>query len=168
MASAGIRKTPTGHYKVWWRLDDASQGSQTFDTRDQARDFKHDLLARLARGSWVDPRLGRQTFEAWAREWWEGWSANPDHSPRTLQAAEARLRRHLLPNLGHRQLCAVTVSVVRQWQSELRSRVGYDTVMACRSLLYRILQAAEATDRSRPTPSARSPPPSHPSTRPRC
>jgi hypothetical protein len=49
MASAGIRMAPTGRYKVWWRLDDASQGSQTFDTRDQARDFKHDLLARLAR-----------------------------------------------------------------------------------------------------------------------
>jgi hypothetical protein len=95
MASAGIRKTPTGRYKVWWRLADASQGSQTFDTRDQARDFKHDLLARLARGSWVDPQLGRQTFEAWAREWWEGWSGNADHSPRTLQAAEARLRRYL-------------------------------------------------------------------------
>jgi hypothetical protein len=95
MASAGIRKTPTGRYKVWWRLDDASQGSQTFDTRDQARDFKHDLLARLARGSWVDPQLGRQTFEAWAREWWEGWSGNADYSPRTLQAAEARLRRYL-------------------------------------------------------------------------
>jgi hypothetical protein len=49
MASAGIRMAPTGRYKVWWRLDDASQGSQTFDTRDQGRDFKHDLLARLAR-----------------------------------------------------------------------------------------------------------------------
>ena len=34
MASAGIRKTPTGRYKVWWRLDDGSQGSQTFDARD--------------------------------------------------------------------------------------------------------------------------------------
>jgi hypothetical protein len=63
MASAGIRKTSTGRYKVWWRLADVSQGSQTFDTRDAARDVKHDLLARLARGSWVDPRLGRQTFE---------------------------------------------------------------------------------------------------------
>jgi hypothetical protein len=32
MASAGIRKSPSSRYKVWWRLDDASQGSQTFDT----------------------------------------------------------------------------------------------------------------------------------------
>src|SRR6266508_1832130 len=77
MASAGIRKTPTGRYKVWWRLDDGSQGSQTFSTRDAARDLKHDLLARLARGTWVDPRLGKQTFETWAREWWAGWSADP-------------------------------------------------------------------------------------------
>jgi integrase len=162
MASAGIRKTPTGRYKVWWRLDDASQGSQTFDTRDQARDFKHDLLARLARGSWVDPRLGRQTFETWAREWWKGWSANPDHSPRTLQAAEGRLRRHLLPNLGHRQLRAITVSVVRHWQNELRGRVGYDTVMACRSLLYRILQAAEDDRRIEANPVRNVPAPKPP------
>jgi integrase len=162
MASAGIRKTPTGRYKVWWRLDDAGQGSQTFDTRDAARDFKHDLLARLARGSWVDPRLGRQTFEAWAHEWWAGWSVNPDHSPRTIQAAEARLRRHLLPNLGHRQLRAITVSVVRQWQNELRGKVGYDTVMACRSLLYRILQAAEDDRRIEANPVRKVPAPKPP------
>src|SRR5829696_2429536 len=143
MASAGIRKTPTGHYKVWWRLDDASQGSQTFDTRDQARDFKHDLLARLARGSWVDPRLGKQTFETWAHDWWELWSADPDRSPATLQATEGRLRRYVLPFFGHRQLRAITVSLVRRWQNELRSQVGHDTVLACRSLLNRILQAAE-------------------------
>jgi integrase len=32
---------------------------------------------------------------------------------------------------------------VRRWQNELRAEVGYDTVMACRSLLNRILQTAE-------------------------
>jgi integrase len=143
MASAGIRKTPTGRYKVWWRLDDGSQGSQTFTARDAARDFKNDLLARLARGAWVDPHLGKQTFEAWAREWWEVWSADPDRSPATLQATEGRLRRYLLPVFGQRQLRAITVTVVRRWQNELRGQVGYDTVMACRSLLHRILQAAE-------------------------
>jgi hypothetical protein len=88
MASAGIRKTPSGRYKVWWRLDDGSQGSQTLPTREQARDFKHDLLARVARGTWVDPRLGKQTFESWARDWWDGWSTDPDLSPQTLQAAD--------------------------------------------------------------------------------
>jgi Phage integrase, N-terminal SAM-like domain len=138
------------------------QGSQTFDTRDQARDFKHHLLARLARGNWVDPRLGKQQFETWAREWWDSWSADPDHSPRTLQAAEARLRRHLLPTLGKRQLRAITVSVVRQWQNDLRGKVGYDTVMACRSLLYRILQAAEDDRRIEANPVRKVPAPKPP------
>jgi integrase len=168
MSSAGIRKTPTGRYKVWWRLDDASQGSQTFDTRDAARDFKNDLLARLAHGTWVDPRLGKQPFDSWAREWWDSWSADPDHSPRTLQAAEARLRLHLLPTLGQRQLRAISVSVVRHWQNELRATVGYDTVMACRSLLYRILQAAEDDRRIEANPVRKVPapkPPVDPATR---
>jgi integrase len=161
MASAGIRKTPTGRYKVWWRLDDGSQGSQTFDSRDQARDFKHDLLARLGRGTWVDPRLGRQTFETWAREWWEVWSADPDRSPATLQATEGRLRRYLVPFFGPRQLRAITVSVVRRWQNDLRGQVGHDTVTACRSLLHRILQAAEHDRRidANPVPKVPAPKP---------
>jgi integrase len=162
MASAGIRKTPTGRYKVWWRLDDASQGSQTFTTRDAARDFKNDLLARLARGAWVDPRLGKQPFETWAREWWEVWSADPDRSPATLQATEGRLRRYLLPVFGQRQLRAITVTVVRRWQNELRGEVGYDTVMACRSLLHRILQAAEDDRRIDANPVRKVPAPKPP------
>src|SRR6266511_1363278 len=129
MASAGIRKTPSGRYKVWWRLDDDSQGSQTFSKWEQARDFKNDLLAKVARGTWVDPRQGKKLFEEWADEWWEIWSADLDLSPRTLQAAEARLRLHLKPFFGKRQLRAITVSVVRRWQTELRAKVGYDTVI---------------------------------------
>jgi hypothetical protein len=38
MASVGIRKTSTGRYKVWWRLDDGTQGAKTFDARSLARD----------------------------------------------------------------------------------------------------------------------------------
>jgi integrase len=143
MASAGIRKTPSGRYKVWWRLDDASQGSQTFDTRDQARDFMHDLLAGVARDTWVDPRRGKQPFGDWARQWWETWSSDTDRSPTTLEATEARFRLHVVPYFEHRQLRAITVTVVRRWQNELKATRERGTVMAARSILYRILQAAE-------------------------
>jgi integrase len=143
MASAGIRKTSTGRYKVWWRLDDASQGSQTFDTRDQARDCKHDLLAGVARDTWVDPRRGKQPFGDWARHWWDTWSSDPDRSPTTLEATEARFRLHVLPAFEQRPLRAITVTAVRRWQNELKATRGRGTVMAARSILYRILQAAE-------------------------
>jgi integrase len=143
MASAGIRKTPSGRYKVWWRLDDGSQGSQTLDGRDQARDYMHELLAGVARDTWVDPRRGKQPFGDWARQWWETWSSDPDRSPTTLEATEARFRLHVLPYFEHRQLRAITVTVVRRWQNDLKAARGRGTIMAARSILYRILQAAE-------------------------
>jgi integrase len=143
MASAGIRKTPSGRYKVWWRADDDSQGSKTFDTKDQARAYKNDLLASMAQGTWVDPRRSRQLFSDWARQWWETWSTDPDRSPTTLESTEARLRLHVVPYFEHHQLGAITVTHVRRWQNELKSNRGRPTVMAARSILYRILQAAE-------------------------
>jgi integrase len=143
MASAGIRRTSTGRYKVWWRLDDGSQGSQTFVARDHARDFKNELLAGAARDTWVDPRRGKQSFGKWARQWWDTWSSDPDRSPTTLEATEARFRLHVLPYFEQRQLRAITVTVVRRWQNDLKRTHGRGTVMAARSILYRILEAAQ-------------------------
>jgi integrase len=51
---------------------------------------------------------------------------------------------------------------VREWQNELRGRVGYDTVMACRSLLYRILKAAEDDRRIEANPVRKVPAPKPP------
>jgi hypothetical protein len=67
------------------RTGGVAKAARPFDTRDQARDFKHDLLVRLARGTWIAPRLGKQPLETWAREWWKFCSADPDRSPATLQ-----------------------------------------------------------------------------------
>jgi integrase len=92
----------------------------------------------------------------------EVWSADPDRSPATLQATEGRLRRYLVPFFGQRQLRAITVSMVRRWQNELRGNVGYDTVMACRSLLNRILQAAEDDRRIPANPVRKVPAPKRP------
>jgi integrase len=87
---------------------------------------------------------------------------HPPDSPATLQATEGRLRRYLLPVFGQRQLRAITVTVVRRWQNELRGQVGHDTVMACRSLLHRILQAAEDDRRIDANPIRKVPAPKPP------
>ena len=112
MASAGIRKTPSGRYKVWWRLDDASQGSQTFDTRDRPV-TSCTTCSPAWPGTPGSTRRGKQPFGDWARQWWETWSSDPDRSPTTLEATEARFRLHVLPYFEHRQLRAITVTVVR-------------------------------------------------------
>jgi integrase len=93
---------------------------------------------------------------------WELWSADPDRSPATLQATEGRLRRYVLPCFDQQQLRAITVSLVRRWQNELRSQVGHDTVLACRSVLNRILQAAEDDRRIDANPVRKVPAPKPP------
>jgi integrase len=142
MASAGIRKTSTGRHKVWWRLDDGTQGSRTFDTRKLARDFKNDLLARAAADSWIDPRRGRITFNEWADRWWQLWASAPRRSPKGKETTASHLRYHLRPYFGRRQLRQITPSIVQRWQHELEGNLGHSGVMACRSILLRIMEAA--------------------------
>jgi integrase len=148
MASVGIRKrisTHTGQvsYQVWWLLDDGSQGAQTVATLAEARTLQAEKRLEIARGVWLGRRRGRLTFDRWADEWWAVWSTDPDRSPTTLAATENRLRRHVRPWFGQRPLEAVQPTLVRQWQNQLAGQLGYESLMACRSILFRILQLAE-------------------------
>jgi integrase len=143
MASAGIRKNRNGtRYQVWWRLDDGTQGSKTFDSRALARDFKNELLAQAAANAWVDPRRGRLLFDDWADHWWRLWSASPRRSPKGMETTDSHLRCHLRPYFGRRQLRQITPSIVLRWQQELEGKLSHSGVMACRSILLRILEAA--------------------------
>jgi integrase len=91
------------------------------------------------------------------------WAADPDRSPTTLGAADSRLRCHLRPTFGRRRLSEITASSIRHWQYELRGKeLEHGTVMACRSLLNRILQAAEDERLIPANPVAKMPPPRHP------
>jgi integrase len=142
MASVGVRKRVsrrTGRvtYQVWWLLDDGSQGAQTVTTPAEARELQAKKQLEIARGSWQGRRRGRLTFDRWADEWWAVWSTDPNRSPTTLAATENRLRRHLRP------LEAIQPTLIRQWQNQLASQLGHESLMACRSILFRILQLAE-------------------------
>jgi integrase len=149
MASAGVRKRTsirTGRvsYEVWWRLDDGSQSSRTFARRSDAVDYKTQLLAGAARTA-LDGRRANQRFGEWATSWWAIWSTHPRRSPTTLEATDCWLRRHVRPRFDSLRLRAITPSAVQQWQNSLEANphLGHQSVMACRSVLYRILQAAE-------------------------
>jgi integrase len=148
MASVGIRKrvsTRTGRvtYQVWWLLDDGSQGAETVTTPAEARELQAEKQLEIVRGAWQGRRRGRLTFDRWADEWWAVWSTDPDRSPTTLAATENRLRRHVRPWFGQRSLEAIRPTLIRQWQNQLAGQVGYESLMACRSILFRILQLAE-------------------------
>jgi integrase len=148
MASVGIRKrvsARTGRvtYQVWWLLDDGSQGAETVTTAAEARELQAEKQLEIARGAWQGRRRGRLSFDRWADEWWAVWSTDPDRSPTTLAATENRLRRHVRPWFGQQPLEAIRPTLIRQWQNQLAGQLGHESLMACRSILFRILQLAE-------------------------
>jgi len=130
-------------YLVYWRLDDGSQGGKTVDTPDQARTLAAEKRLEIASGTWKGRQRGKLPFGRWADEWWEVWSGTtPPPSPNTLGMAASRLRNHVRPFFGTRPIEDVSPRLLRHWQNQLGARRGYPTVMACRSLVFRILQFA--------------------------
>jgi integrase len=130
-------------YQVAWRLDDGSQGSKSFASKDEALELYAKKRLELVQGTWKGRQRGRLPFNHWSDEWWALWSADSSHSPYTLQMAESRLRNHLRTFFGRGPVEDISPKVVRQWQQQLAAKTGHTTVMACRSLLYRVLQHAE-------------------------
>ena len=141
MASVGWRRRGT-RYQVWWRLDDGSQGSKSYRTKQETLDAVAAKRLEIAQGTWRGRQRAKLPFLTWAAEWWELWAAE-DRSPTTLAATESRYRRYVLPWFEPYALEAVTPKLIRRWQQQLARQVGHESVMACRSILYRILQHAE-------------------------
>jgi Phage integrase, N-terminal SAM-like domain len=59
-----------------------------------------------------------------------------------METTDSHLRCHLRPYFGRHQLRQITPSVVLRWQHELEAKLSRSGVMACRSILLRILEAA--------------------------
>jgi hypothetical protein len=142
MGSVNWRKRGD-RYLVSWRLDDGSQGGKTVDTPDEARDLAAEKRLEMRRGTWGRGRSGRHSLSQWADDWWEVWAADPDRSPTRLAATDNRLRRHVRPWFGDRPIERISPAEVRRWQAQLAAKVSRESLLACRSILHRILQFAE-------------------------
>jgi integrase len=129
-------------YRVRYRDPDGRERSRVFTRKGDAEQFLTDTEARLLNGTWIDPRRSRRRFSSWADEWWQDWATRPRRSPATLQAAESHLRLHIRPYFDARPLGSISMLMVQRWQDALEVKLSYNLVMACRSLLNRILQAA--------------------------
>ncbi len=114
---------------------------------------------RRLRRTWRGRRSGGLSFSQWADDWWEVWAADPDRSPTTLAATENRLRRHVRPWFGDRPIERIGPAEVRRWQAQLAATVGRESLLACRSILHRILQFAEDEGAIASNPVRKVPPP---------
>ena len=120
MAHVDKRETAKGpRYEVRYRDPDGSERSRTFRTRREADRFLTTTAAELDRGTWIDPKSARLTFEAVAAEW---LASNPAKRGSTYARDETIIRVHLVPVLGDRQLRTITradvVGLVHAWTKE--------------------------------------------------
>jgi integrase len=143
MPSIEYRPDRPKRYRARYWGPDGKLHSRSFARKDDAQRWLTSEEASKLKGTWIDPSRSRQRFDNWADEWWAVWSSNPRRSPTTLEATENRLRRHVRPEFGRHALRAISVQMVQQWQDKLEATLGHESVMACRSILNRILQAAE-------------------------
>ena len=120
----------------------------TAKTRDKAETLLADGIKRAKLpGSAVDPSIA---LEAYAERWLEDVQAEMDL--RTYESYRGNLLRHVLPELGHVSLGAITTGVVRNFL-RAKQRAGYaqNTVRLMRAALSVLLSDAVLDEISRAT-----------------
>ena len=113
MATIEKRQLKDGskRYDVVFRDPERRLRKKTFSKIDDARAFKSTVEADKLRGSYIDPNAGKVTLRAYADEWLEMQTF--DRS--TKDAVALRLRVHIYPVLGKRELRLIKPSTVQAW-----------------------------------------------------
>jgi len=150
--SGALRQLPSGRWQpAILEIDNRYTSLGTFRTRGEAERTLAATIADRHRGSWIDPRDGRVTFEAYSTRWLE---ERASLRPRTRELYEGLLRLHIVPSFCHVELGAVTPPMVRQWYAKLTraERPGDVTIAKCYRLLKSIFATAVADDLIRKNP----------------
>lgn len=141
---AFVEKRGPGRWRARYRGPDGRERSRTFDRRSDAERFLATAEADKARGTWIDPALGRETLAVF---WPRFLEASPHLRPTTRALYVGLAERHVLPpphGLGARQVASITRLDVERWAAGLSAAgAGAATVSAAHRLLRRILSLAE-------------------------
>jgi integrase len=135
-----IRKLPSGRYQARYRDPAGQSHAATCETKADAGRFLAEACTELARGTWIDPRLGHTTL----RDYAEPWLEVRDVRPRTRELYAGQLRNHILPTLGDVELSSLSPAAVRRWHGKLLAagHLSSVTVAKCYRLLRTILGTA--------------------------
>jgi integrase len=106
--------------------------------------------ADIARGDWLDPRLGKQTFGDWAHRWLPTIAGR---TPKTRESYESILRRHLMPRFENTPVVRIDHPAVLALMAELTAHgAGAGTVKNVRDVLRLILELARRSGAIRVNP----------------
>lgn len=128
---AHIRDRGKDHDRRWqarYRDPDGDERSKTFTRKVDAQRWLDQVTADLVTGRYVDPKAGRVTLGDFAAQWLDGQTFGAS----TRETMESRVRTHILPTIGHKELRHLKPSTVQAW---VRSRQAAVAPSYCRLLL---------------------------------
>jgi integrase len=127
-------------YRVRFTDPAGRERSRTFARKGDAQRFMTETENAKARGTWIDPELGRTTFASWLERW---WATTTDLRPSTRARNEASLRNHALPRFGELPLAAITQLEVRGWVADLTAKsLAPATVVKAYQVFSKVMGAA--------------------------
>lgn len=143
------RRTRTGRYGTGarWRaryLDpDGKERSRTFARKLEADRFLATVETDKLRGAYIDPSAGRVTL----REYGDEWLAARTFDESTREAVTSRLRVHVYPHLGGRELATIKPSHLQAWMRGLQQTLAPRYVRVIFANLSSIFAAAVDDER---------------------
>lgn len=142
-----VRRLPSGRWQARYRdvRGRMVTAPRTFAAKADAHRFLSTVEADMLRGTYVDPRLGRETLAVYAERW---MADRVKLRPKTRGLYRLLLDRCILPTLGPGELGRLTPSTVRSWHADLISgqRCGPSMVPKAYRLLRTILTTAVADE----------------------
>lgn len=102
-------------YRVRYRGPDGSQRTQSFARRHDAQVWLDNEVAKLRKGDWTDPGLGRIKFRDWVTIWEDTLVYI---RPRTKILNVGVAKNYLIPRFGDYRISAITTSDIREMMAE--------------------------------------------------
>jgi integrase len=137
-----VRKLQSGRWQVRYR-DPAGRtqsAKHTFATKTDASKHLSLIEADLHRGDWLDPRLGRVTFDEWSKAWLGGCA---HLKAKTRAGYESVLAVHVLPEFTGEPVSSIDTARVRRFTSRLLAEgKAPGTVRNAKRVLRLVLGAA--------------------------
>ncbi|MGW5333624.1 tyrosine-type recombinase/integrase [Streptomyces bauhiniae] len=125
-------------WQVRWRDAAGEQQKENFAKRSQADTRAATIEADLARGLYVDPAAGKESFRAVA----ERWRASAMHNGGTPTRVERALRLHIYPTFGDRPVVSIRPSDVQAWVKDRSHALAATTLRTTFSYLVTIMTTA--------------------------
>jgi len=112
-----VRRLPSGRYQARYLGPDGKDrpASDTFASKTDAEVWLARKEIEIRDGEWIDPDLGKVTFQAYATR----WVRDRRLKPRTDELYQGLLRNHVLPAFGNRPVGEIREPEVRRWHKEL-------------------------------------------------